>query len=72
MMHGFDTAAPYQHFMMNVFMVVENRKFVLVSANFGISGIIEFSGIIIDKTKASKKKNCSMGRFFKTILKLLL
>lgn len=50
----FDTAAPHQHFMMNVFRAVENRKDVIVSANTGISGIIEASGIIIDKTPSSK------------------
>ena len=43
----FDTAAPYQHFMMNVFRAVENRKAVLVSANSGISGIIDASGRIV-------------------------
>jgi apolipoprotein N-acyltransferase len=52
----FDTAAPYQHFMMNVLRAVENRKFVLVSANTGISGIIESSGIVLDKTKVSEEK----------------
>jgi apolipoprotein N-acyltransferase len=42
--------------MMNVFIAfVENRKVVLVSANSGISNIIELSGIIIDKTEVSKK-----------------
>jgi apolipoprotein N-acyltransferase len=50
----FDTAAPYQHFMMNVFRAVENRKDVTVSANSGISGIIEASGIIIDRMPSSK------------------
>ncbi|MDR3243120.1 MAG: apolipoprotein N-acyltransferase [Elusimicrobiota bacterium] len=43
----FDTAAPYQHFIMNVFRAVENRKAVLISANSGISGIVEASGKII-------------------------
>lgn len=46
----FDTAAPYQHFIMNVFRAVENRKAVLVSANSGISGIIEASGRICSTT----------------------
>jgi apolipoprotein N-acyltransferase len=50
-----DTAEPYQHFMMNVFRAVENRKFILVSANTGISGIIEPSGIILDKTRMQKE-----------------
>jgi apolipoprotein N-acyltransferase len=64
----FDTAAPYQHFMMNVFRAVENRKFVLVSANTGISGIIESSGIIIDKTEVSKKELLN-GTFFQNDFK---
>jgi apolipoprotein N-acyltransferase len=50
----FDTAAAHQHFMMNIFRAVENRKAVIVSANSGISGIIEASGIIIKKTSLSK------------------
>jgi apolipoprotein N-acyltransferase len=64
----FDTAVPYQHFMMNVFRAVENRKFVLVSANTGISGIIESSGIIIDKTEVSKKELLN-GTFFQNDFK---
>jgi apolipoprotein N-acyltransferase len=51
----FDTAMPYQHFMMNIFRAVENRKAVIVSANSGISGIIEASGIIVTSTPPSKK-----------------
>ena len=51
----FDTAAPYQHFMMNVFRAVENRKAVLVSANSGVSGIIEASGRIKNSAKAMKE-----------------
>ncbi|MDR3256909.1 MAG: apolipoprotein N-acyltransferase [Endomicrobium sp.] len=50
----FDTAAPYQHFIMNIFRAVETRKAVIVSANSGISGIIEASGIIVAKTPSSK------------------
>jgi apolipoprotein N-acyltransferase len=51
----FDTAAPYQHFTMNVFRAVENRKSVLVCANSGISGIIEASGRITTSTPSSKE-----------------
>ncbi|MCL2390242.1 MAG: apolipoprotein N-acyltransferase [Endomicrobia bacterium] len=51
----FDTAAPYQHFMMNVFRAVENRKFVLVSANSGVSGIVEASGRIVSFIPASQE-----------------
>ena len=51
----FDTAAPYQHFMMNVFRAVENRKAMIVSANSGVSGIIEASGRIAVSTKIMKE-----------------
>jgi apolipoprotein N-acyltransferase len=51
----FDTAAPYQHFTMNVFRAAENRKAVLVSANSGISGIIEASGAIVMSTPSSQE-----------------
>ncbi|MDR1511384.1 MAG: apolipoprotein N-acyltransferase [Endomicrobium sp.] len=64
----FDTAAPYQHFMMNVFRAIENRKSVMVSANSGISGIIESSGIIIEKT-SSLKKGLLIGKFFQNNFK---
>jgi apolipoprotein N-acyltransferase len=40
--------------MMNVFRAVENRKAVLVSANSGVSGIIEASGRITASTKVMK------------------
>jgi len=50
----FDTAAPYQHFIMNVFRAIENRKTIIVSANSGISGIIDASGIVVKKTLSSK------------------
>ncbi|MDR3275360.1 MAG: hypothetical protein LBS81_05295 [Endomicrobium sp.] len=50
----FDTAAPYQHFMMNIFRAVENRKTVIISANSGISGIIDASGLIVERTPSSK------------------
>jgi apolipoprotein N-acyltransferase len=50
----FDTAALPQHFMMNVFRAVENRKQMLVSSNSGISGIIDSSGFIVRQTMSSK------------------
>jgi apolipoprotein N-acyltransferase len=58
----FDTAAPHQHFMMNVFRAVENRKAVLVSANSGVSGIIEASGRITASTNVMKPEMIS-GEF---------
>jgi apolipoprotein N-acyltransferase len=51
----FDTAALDQHFIMNVFRAVENRKSVLISANSGISGIIDASGFIVSQTMSSEK-----------------
>ena len=51
----FDTAAPHQHFIMNVFRAVENRKAMIVSANSGVSGIIEASGRIIISTGVMKE-----------------
>jgi apolipoprotein N-acyltransferase len=50
----FDTAALHQHFIMNIFRAVENRKAVIVSANSGISGIIEASGVVAEKTVSSE------------------
>ena len=35
------TAAPYQHFQMSVFRAVENRSYLVRSANTGISGVID-------------------------------
>ncbi|MDR1523058.1 MAG: apolipoprotein N-acyltransferase [Endomicrobium sp.] len=51
----FDTAALEQHFIMNVFRAVENRKSMLISANSGISGIIDASGFIVSQTVPSKR-----------------
>ena len=58
----FDTAAPYQHFMMNIFRAVENRKAMLVSANSGVSGIIEASGRIVSSL-SSYKSGMLAGEF---------
>lgn len=49
-----DTATPYQHFVMNIFRSVENRKNIIVSANTGISAIIDSSGRIVRKTKVGE------------------
>jgi apolipoprotein N-acyltransferase len=51
----FDTAAPYQHFIMNVFRAVENRRMVLISANSGISGKVDAVGKILYKTVPFEK-----------------
>jgi len=42
---------PYQHFVFNIFRAIENRKYLIVSANTGISGVISPTGKIIIQTK---------------------
>ncbi|MDA8244999.1 MAG: apolipoprotein N-acyltransferase [Elusimicrobia bacterium] len=45
-----DTAAPYQHFIVNIFRAVENRRSVARAANNGISGVIDPWGRVLAKT----------------------
>ncbi|MBI5573269.1 MAG: apolipoprotein N-acyltransferase [Elusimicrobia bacterium] len=45
------TSAPYQHFSMNVFRAVENRRFVVRAANTGVSGFIDPTGRVKSETK---------------------
>jgi len=45
------TAAPLQHFVNNVFRAIENRCYVICSANTGISGIVDKYGRILKMTK---------------------
>ena len=42
---------PYQHFNLNIFRAIENRKYLIVSANTGISGVIAPTGKVIRQTK---------------------
>lgn len=42
---------PYQHFVLNIFRAVENRKYVVVASNTGISGVIAPTGKITKQTK---------------------
>lgn len=44
------TSAPYQHFQMSVFRAVENRIFLVRSANTGISAVIDPIGRIRERT----------------------
>jgi apolipoprotein N-acyltransferase len=49
-----NTSALNQHFIMNVFRAIENRKVVIVASNSGISGIINISGMIMKQTLCAK------------------
>ncbi|MBR3627323.1 MAG: apolipoprotein N-acyltransferase [Elusimicrobia bacterium] len=48
-----DSVLTKQHFTMNIFRAIENRKNVLISSNCGISGIIDCKGKSVIKTKES-------------------
>ena len=44
------TSAPYQHLSMTVFRAIENRLYLVRSANTGISAIIDPKGAILSRT----------------------
>ena len=50
------TSAPYQHLMASVFRAIENRVFLVRSANTGISGFIAPAGKIISLVKGKYKR----------------
>ena len=50
-----DTAAPYQHFIVNIFRAVENRRSVARAANNGISGVIDPWGRVLAKTRLNER-----------------
>lgn len=50
-----DTAAPYQHFIVNIFRAVENRRTVIRAANNGISGLIDPWGRVRAKTTLNQR-----------------
>jgi len=50
-----NTYGPYQHFSVSVFRAIENRKPVIRAANTGISGFIDSSGRILDRTQLFQK-----------------
>lgn len=50
----FDSFAPYQHFVMNIFRAVENRKNVIVATNTGISAVIDSAGNVVKKTNLNE------------------
>ena len=45
------TSAPFQHLSMTVFRAVENRLFLVRSANTGISAIIDPTGTIVEQSE---------------------
>lgn len=42
---------PYQHFVLNIFRATENRKYVIVASNTGISGVIAPTGKVVRQTE---------------------
>jgi len=52
-----DTPSPYQHLSSSVFRAVENRVFIVRSANTGVSGFISPRGEIIALVKDRQGKN---------------
>ena len=42
---------PYQHFVLNIFRAIENRKYLIVASNTGISGVILPTGKVIKQTQ---------------------
>jgi apolipoprotein N-acyltransferase len=49
------TSAPYQHLSMSIFRAVENRLYMVRSANTGISAIIDPTGKIVAHTELFEK-----------------
>lgn len=58
-----ETAAPEQFLSMNVFRAVENRVYVVRSANTGISCIIDPCGRVIDRVKDKNGKDIFVSGF---------
>lgn len=50
------TAAPWQHFSMAVFRAVENKRFLVRSANTGISGFVDPLGRVVASTSLYEEK----------------
>lgn len=50
------TAAPFQHFIFNVFRAVENKRYVVQSANTGVSGVVSPDGKILKATAVCKEE----------------
>ena len=50
-----ETAAPYQHFVANIFRAVENRRTVARAANNGISAVIDPWGRVLASTRLNER-----------------
>lgn len=48
---------PYQHFVLNIFRAIENRKYLIVASNTGISGVVAPTGKILKQTK-NQEQSC--------------
>lgn len=51
-----DTSSPYQHMQASVFRAVENRVFVVRSANTGISCVIDDTGRVLTSVRSASGK----------------
>jgi apolipoprotein N-acyltransferase len=59
----YNSSGPYKHFCANVLRAVESRKAVIVSANTGVSAIIDASGKIAVSTRVYERAIIS-GTFY--------
>ncbi|MBR3654592.1 MAG: apolipoprotein N-acyltransferase [Elusimicrobia bacterium] len=64
----FDSYAPYQHFVMNIFRAIENRKNVIVSANTGISAVIDSAGKVLQHTNINENTAFTTQVYQNTII----
>jgi len=51
-----DSAGPYQHYDLSIFRAIETRRYVLRSANRGISAIIEPTGHVANHTSLNRRE----------------
>jgi len=51
-----DSAGPYQHYDLSIFRAIETRRYVLRSANRGISAIIEPTGYVANHTSLNRRE----------------
>ncbi|MFH1621736.1 MAG: apolipoprotein N-acyltransferase [Candidatus Omnitrophota bacterium] len=58
-----DTSSPYQHMQASVFRALENRVYVLRSANTGITCIIDNCGRIVNRVKDKNNKDTFVKGF---------